>query len=504
MGRDLVIGIDCSTTAAKAVVWDASGTAVAQGRARFDLAHPRPGWGEQNADDWWTATASAIGRAVQTIDSSRIGALCITHQRETFVCLDARGHPLRPAMLWMDTRAGAEVEKYGTPEVHRITGKPPNPTPAWYKLLWLATNEPETLERTAMVVDVQAFLVHRLTGQWATGWASADPLGLVDMTTFDYHDGLLSQAGLNRSQLPTLHAPGAVLGMVTEDVARSLRLPHRLPVVAGVGDGQSAQLGTGITAPGRAYLNLGTGVVSGTYSEHYSFGKEYRTLCAAVPRGYTLETFIGGGTHTLNWFVEKFAGIDSHALGLDLSPWQLLEVAAAQLPPGADGLLLLPYWTGALTPYWDHDARGVLVGLTGVHGKPHVYRALLESIAYEQRLLTSGVEQVLEEPVSALTVLGGGSRSRVWCQLIADIMQREVDVASEAESTCLGAGMLAAAAIGLHDSIGAAAAAMSSTAERFEPAQEKAATYNQLFDVYRCIYPALRELFPRLAEVSAR
>jgi sugar (pentulose or hexulose) kinase len=504
MSGDYLIGVDCSTTAAKAVVWNETGSAVAEGRATFELSQPRPGWGEQNADDWWVATAAAVRRAAQPVDAARIRAICITHQRETFVCLDAAGRPLRPAMLWLDVRAVEEVERHGRPDVHRITGKPPNPTPAWYKLLWMAHHEPDIVRRIGKVVDVHAYLVHRLTGRWVTSWASADPLGLVSMSTKDYDDGLLEAANLNRAQMSELQPPGSVLGTVTDEVATELGLPKGLPVVAGVGDGQAAQLGTGITAPGRASLNLGTGIVSSTYSEHYSHGVEYRTLFAAVPQGYTLETFIGGGTYNLNWFVDRFSGIDVRSLGLDLIPEQVLEIAAAQLPPGADGLLALPYWTGALTPYWDHNARGALVGLTGVHGKAHVYRALLEGIAYEQRLLTDGAEPVLEAPVTDLIALGGGSRSRVWCQLIADIMQRRIDVVREPESTCLGAGMLAAAATGIHGSIPAAAKAMSATAAHFEPDPGRSATYDRLYEAYRDIYPSLRSVFAKLAAAGAQ
>ena len=503
MSGDYVIGVDCSTTAAKAVVWNDQGTSLSEARMTYDLSQPRPGWGEQNAEDWWAATAAAVRRAVQTVDATRIAAICITHQRETFVCLGESGAPLRPALLWLDARAVTEVAEHGTAEVHRITGKPPNPTPAWYKLLWLARHEPETLQRVGKVVDVQGFLVHRLTGEWATSWASADPLGLVDMVTHDYDDGLLEAVGLERSQLSPLHPPGSVLGHLTEAVSRGLGLNNGLPVVAGVGDGQSAQLGTGITAPGKAYLNLGTGVVSGTYSDTYSYGVEYRTLCAAVPGGYTLETFMGGGTYNLNWFVERFSGLDSRALGLPLSPEQILETAAAQLPPGAEGLMALPYWAGSLTPYWDPNARGVLLGMTGIHGKAHVYRALLEGIAYEQRFLTTGAEKVLEAPVKQIIVLGGGSRSAIWCQIIADVMQRRVDVVREAESTCLGAGMLAAAAVGVHESIEAAAAAMSGTARGFEPDPESSARYDRFYEVYRDIYPSLRPLFARLSAAVA-
>lgn len=503
MSRDYVIGVDCSTTAAKAVVWSSRGEALSQAKMTFELSQPRPGWGEQNAEDWWTAASKAVRRAVQTVDTSRIGALCITHQRESFVCLEENGRPLRPAMLWLDTRATDEVRKYGTSEVHRITGKPANPTPAWYKLLWLSHNEPETLARTAKVVDVQGFLVRRLTGECVTSWASADPLGLVDMTSFDYDAGLLDAVGLDRSQLAGLRAPGSVLGSLLPEVADQLGLPAALPVVSGAGDGQCAQLGTGVTAPGRAYLNLGSGIVSGTYSEHYAYGREFRTLAAAVPGAYTLETFIGGGTVNLSWFVDKLWGFDTRALGLDLTPEQVLETAAATLPAGAEGLLALPYWTGALTPYWDHNARGMLVGLTGVHGKSHVYRALLEGIAYEQRLLTDGAEEAVGEPITEVVALGGGSRSTLWCQIIADVMQRRLVVVREPESTCLGAGMLAAAAVGIHGSIQEAAAVMSGSGRSFEPDPATVPVYEQIFEVYRDLYPANRDIFSRLAQVTS-
>ncbi|MGD9954736.1 MAG: FGGY-family carbohydrate kinase [Candidatus Nanopelagicales bacterium] len=498
MTGDLVVGVDCSTTAAKAVVWDAAGRAVSSARVPYELSQPRPGWGEQNAEDWWSAFSDAVRRAVQTVDSSRIAALSLTHQRESFVCLDADGQPIRPAMLWLDGRATHEVQEFGTEDVHRVTGKPPNPTPGWYKLLWLAKHEPETMARVGKVVDLHGFVVHRLTGRWITSVASADPLGLVDLSTGDYDDALLAAAGLDRSQVPELVAPGYVVGAVLDELADDLGLRRGTRVVAGAGDGQAAQLGTGITGPGAAFLNLGSGIVSGTVSDTYSYGREYRTLCAATPGKYSLETFMGGGTFNLTWFVERFSAVDPRALGLDVSAESILETAAAHLPPGSEGLMVLPYWTGALTPYWDHDARGVMVGLTGVHGKSHVYRALLEGIAFEQRLLTEGLVEVLDDPVERVIVLGGGSRSSVWCQIIADVLRRPVEVVSEPESTCLGAGMLASVAAGIHPDLPSAAEAMSGISRRHEPSPRRSDEYDRLYAVYKDIYPSLQPLFGRL------
>lgn len=503
VAADLVVGVDCSTTAAKAVVWDAHGTSLSSARVPYELSQPRPGWGEQNAEDWWSSFCGAVRRAVQTVDAARVAAITLTHQRESFVCLDDDGQPLRPAMLWLDSRAVAEVEELGTPEVHRVTGKPPNPTPAWYKLVWLQRNEPETMRRVGRVVDLHGFVVQRLTGQWKTSLASMDPLGLVDLSTGDYSDELLAACGLSRRHMAEMVQPGELVGPMLDEVADALGLRRGTVVVAGAGDGQAAQLGTGITSPGTAFLNLGSGIVSGTVSPTYSYGRGYRTLFAATPGSYSLETFMGGGTFNLTWFVERFSAVDPRALGLDVSAEAILEIAADRLPPGSEGLMVLPYWTGALTPYWDHHARGVMLGLTGAHGKSHVYRALLEGIAFEQRLLTEGLEASIEDPVGRLIALGGGSRSPVWCQIIADVMGRSVDVARESESTCLGAGMLAAAAVGLYPSIAGAAVAMSGVGRTYTPHETVTGTYDRLYAVYRDIYPSLRPIFTRLAEAVA-
>ncbi len=500
MTRDLVIGVDASTTGAKAVIWNAEGKPLSQAKSTYSLSTPKPGWGEQNAEDWWTATANSVRRAAQTVDTSRIAALSVTHQRETFVCVDKDNNPLRPAMLWLDSRAIEEVEKYGTDRVHEITGKPVNLTPAWYKLLWLQKNEPETLERTARVADVQGFIVNRLTGDWITSYGSADPLGVIDMKTFEYSEELLDIARLKRSQFARLSAPGEIIGTVTDAVANELGLPRNLPIVAGLGDGQSAQLGTGGVSPGMYYLNLGSGVVSGTISDEYAFDKAFRVLSAGIPGKYTFETFIGGGTFNLQWFIEKFAGVDTKALGLELTPEQVLETAAAQLEPGSEGLMALPYWTGALTPFWDHHARGALIGFTGRHGKSHVYRAMLEGIAYEQRFLTEGAEKATMTKATEIIALGGGSRSKVWCQIIADVMQRPVKVVRELESTCLGVGMLAAAAVGIHKDIESASRTMSGTSSIFEPDPTHATVYQDLYCAYRMLYPALRDVFPAISK----
>jgi xylulokinase len=500
MTKDLVIGVDCSTTACKAVVWDRTGKAVATGRRGYGLDHVRSGWVEQNSADWWTATSAALADAAAQVGGERIAALAITHQRETFVCLDEAGNAVRPAITWMDIRATAEVDAYGNDDVHRLTGKPPNPTPAWYKLLWLGKHEPDTIRRTAHVVDVAGFLVQKLTGEWATSWASADPLGLVDLQRFDYDDKLLEMAGLTRSKVSRLLPPGAVAGQLSNAVATELGLPKGLPIVVGAGDGQSAGLGCNVTRPGRAYLNIGTGAVSGVYADTYNHGMAYRTMAGPVPGTFIYETFVGGGTQNIAWFVQQLSGLDSKTLKAGETPDQLFEAMAAQIPEGSEKLLCLPYWTGAMTPYWDGHARGAFVGLSGLHGKAHMYRAILESLALEERLLTDGVEAAMGRSIDEIVLLGGGARSTLWCQIIANVLGRSVKLAREQESTALGAGIHAAAAAGLYNDIREAADAMTGVEKSFAPNAASHARYAEIFEAYRSIYPGLKSTFRLMTE----
>jgi xylulokinase len=255
-----------------------------------------------------------------------------------------------------------------------------------------------------------------------------------------------------------------------------------------------------VTRPGRAYLNLGTGTVSGVHADRYSHETAYRTMGGPVPGSYILETFIGGGTQNVVWFAEQIGLPAGLADVKGKSTEQLLEEAASAVPQGAGGLLCLPYWTGAMTPYWDGHARGAFVGLSGLHGKAHMYRAVLEGIALEQRLLVTGVEAATGQPIDEILMLGGGSRSPLWCQIIADVLGRSVRLVREQESTALGAGIHAAAALGLHPGLRAAADAMTGIEKTYTPDMQAHERYAGIFEAYRSIYPGLKSTFQLIAE----
>lgn len=499
----LYLSVDCSTTASKAVVFDSTGSVLATASEPLTLTHPQPGWHEQDAEQWWQATRAAIADVVTRVDAGQIRSLCLTHQRESFVCLDAAGGPLRPAILWADGRAGAQIAALGTRHIHELSGKPPDVTPALYKLAWLREHEPAVLTRATHVVDVQAYLAWKLTGRWATSYGSADTLGLFDLRRLTWSDELLELAGVRREQLPELTRVGAEIGTLSSPVAAALGLSflpggRGLPLIAGIGDGQAAGIGANVTEPGSAYLNLGTSMVLGVQTGSYQCDPAFRTLAGALPGTYTLETILNSAAYLAGWFRAQFG--DPALAG---APDPALEAAAAALPPGAEGLLTLPYWNAAQTPYWDADARGATVGWHGGHTRAHLYRSILEAVGFELRLHLEGLEKATGQRVSVLRAMGGGSRSQLWTQLVADITQLPVQIGAQSEVSALGAAVIARAADDGRGSAGIpdAAAAMAGPSRVVLPRPALARTYEQLFNVYRQLYPALRGVFAELAEL---
>jgi sugar (pentulose or hexulose) kinase len=510
MANSLVIGIDSSTTACKAIAWDRNGQAVAEGRASYPLLQPEPKWYEQDAERWWSGTCAALSELLDQISAAQVDALCITHQRESFVPVDSRGRPIRNAILWLDERCRAQVDflerTIGGDRFHRITGKPLTTNPSLPKIVWLMQHEPETVARTARFLDAHAFLVHRLTGAFRTSLASADPMGLVDMQAHTWATDLAEEVGLRLEQLPELVPPGTNIGHVHDAAAAVTGLPAGLPVVAGAGDGQCAGLGANATGGGRASLNMGTAVVSGTISADYLADRAFRTLYAPIAGSYFLEAVIQGGVFTVGWFVEKFASDlrnVEHGPGRRRSPEETLEAAAAEVPPGSLGLVLVPYWHHAMTPYWDPAASGITIGWSGAHGREHFYRAILEGIAFEQRLVGDAMMSATGRPFSEYVVMGGGSRSRLWCQIVADVTGVPVVRSATAEATCLGAGILAATAAGWYADAASAAAGMAGRAERLAPHPETQAIYERLYrEVYQPLFPTLQPLIHRLTGLT--
>ncbi len=501
----LALSLDSSTTACKAIIWDCRGTSVARGYSSLALLAPQPAWHEQPAESWWESMTHAIQQAVSQVDDRRLKALCIAHQRETFVPLDEHDRPLINGILWMDERARellSSLEQIlGEEEFHRLTGKRLSVNLTIAKIAWLKENRADVFAQTRKYLDVHAFLVHRLTGSYSTGWGCADPTGLFDIQDNCWAASLLDQVDIRIDQLPEVYPPGTIIGSLTPTAAEACGLPVGLPVVAGIGDGQASGLGVNITSPGDAYLSLGTSVISGTFSDRYIFDPAFRTMTGGVPGSYLLETVQLGGGYTVAWFMEKIAGQS----GQDIANLQSsYDQAASAVPPGSAGLVVVPYWNSVLGPYWDPFASGIIVGWRGFHQLPHLYRAILEGVAFEQYLGTLGVEKALRKPVKRYIAMGGGAQSDLWCQIIADITDKPVYRATTTEAAALGAGILAATAVGCFANAREAAQEMTHILPQpIEPNASVHSFYNRLFEeVYRPLFPAMQLYLDRLASIS--
>jgi sugar (pentulose or hexulose) kinase len=505
MTPDLIIGIDSSTTAAKAIAFDRRGHVVAEGRASIPLSNPKPGWMEQDVADWTGSLATALRQVTRKISTRRIAAVAVSNQRESFAQFDAKDKALRPGTLWLDERSAAEAKelaaKIGKERLHRISGKPSDVTPCIGRCLWFHKHLPKIWAKTAMTTEVSGVLAHYLTGNWHTSIASADPMGLLDVAKYDWSDELLAAVHLKRTQLPKLFRPGDVLGEVTEAAAKATGLLAGTPLVAGGGDGQCAGTGANIFIKGRAYLNLGTAAVSGSYGQRYATHPAFRTLMAVREDGFIFETCIRTGTFLVNWMVERMFNVNP---AKNPKIFATLEAEAAAAPIGAGGIALIPYWSGCMTPYWDTGARGVIAGLSGSHSRGHVYRALMESLALEQAMMTNQAAAATS-PIDHFAIVGGGSKSDLWCQIIADASGRDVKRLETAEASALGAAMAAASGAGWFRTIADASAAMSGKpVKTFRPRMKQHKAYGELLPVYSALWPAVSKWNASMQEFVAK
>jgi xylulokinase len=504
MPASLVIGIDSSTTATKAIAWDREGRLVAEGRAAIPLANPGPGLFEQNPADWWASTAAALRALCGQIDTGAVAAVSISNQRETFAPVDENGEAVRPGLVWLDERCTPMVKRFskdfGARRLHRLCGKPADVTPVIYRLAWMREHEPANFRRTAHFVDVHGHIARHLTGEKATSIASADPHAIIDMKKGRHSRAILKAVGLAPERFYALHRPGAVLGEVTGQAAGETGLKAGTRVVAGGGDGQCAGTGVNVLEKGRAYLNLGTAVVSGMYAKDYVTDPAFRTMGAVAEAGCLPEYCLRTGTFLVDWLITRVFGVDPRQ---DPGIYARLEAEAAAAPIGSGGLLL-PYWSGTMSPWWNPEARGTMLGLAPWQGQGHVYRALLEGIACDVVSTIGKMEKAADLPVDHFVAIGGGASSRLWRQIIADVADRPVRVLDTVEASSLGAGVAAAVGAGWFGGFREGAAAMAGrVVSETAPIPANVRRYAELRAIYDDAWPAVARLTTRLSRFMA-
>ena len=513
----LLLALDNGTQSVRAMLFSLRGDLVAKTQIQLEAyVSPQPGWAEHDPEDYWLN----LCRACQELkmkhpqDFARIGGASITTQRATIVCTDEEGRALRPAIVWLDkrqvepppmtTRAGKAMalasKVIGAGETLDYLRRKAESN-------WIRTHEPQIWRKTRKVLTLAGYLTKRLVGQFVdsvscqVGFLPFDYKGLKWP---DHYNWRCDAMGITLDKLPKLVQPGTPLGAITEGAAKQSGLPEGLTLFASAGDKACEVLGSGCMQSDIACLSYGTtatvNTTTKTYFEPIALLPSYP---AAMPKAYTTEISIYRGYWMVSWFKKEFGLAEvQRAHDLGVTPESLFEALLDETPPGADGLILQPYWSpGIRTP--GPEARGGLIGFSDVHTRAHVYRAMLEGIAYGLREGCEHIEKKSGVRVRKLRVSGGGAQSDAALQLTADIFNLPTERPHTYETSGLGAAINVAIGMGLYVSYEAALSAMTRSGEVFQPNPRHVAIYERMYrDVYQPMYDRVKPLYMALRKLG--
>ena len=499
-----LLGIDYGTESARVGVFDTTGRPLAFAANSYSLKHPRPGWAEQDPDEWWSALARSTREAMRLaeVGADAIAGISYDCTTCTVVAMDRSDRVLRPAIMWMDVRAADQALRIAQSShpCRKYNGGGPV-SAEWYpsKALWLKEREPETYRQAAHIVEATDWLTFRLTGRWTAGINAASLRAYYNRDEGGWPAGFYEEIGLG-DVLDKLPADVLDLGVpvagLSRQAAEDLGLKPGTPVAQGPADAWAAQLGLGVVEPGKMALITGSSHVLSGQSDHSLNGQGFFGAYphAVVPGQYTLE---GGQVSTgsvVKWYRDNFCSdLVEEAERRDVSAYDLLNEQAAKLPPGSEGLIVLDYWQGNRTPYVDPEARGVVWGLSLHHSRAHVYKAIQEGICYGTahilRAMSAGGFEVRQ-----FVACGGGTKSRAWMQMHADATGVPITLTEVPDAAVLGSALLAAVGAGVFPSIQEAAGAMVHETDTIEPDKDRHETYQFYVDAYAETYPRLQEL----------
>jgi xylulokinase len=492
------LGIDSSTTATKALLMDADGSVVAVGRSTYGFDTPRPLWAEQSPELWWDATKDSLAAALDMagVAATEIAAIALTGQMHGLVLLDEAGEVLRPAILWNDQRTEAECDEIrssvGRQRLIEITGNDALAGFTAPKILWVRNHEPDVLERATTMLLPKDYVRYRLTGTRAVDKAGGSGTLLFDLAARDWSREVTETLGIPMSLLPPTYEGTEITGVVSEEAAAVTGLRRGTPVMAGGGDQAANGVGVGAIRPGIAAVSLGTsGVVfAATQTPVRESEGRLHAFCHAVPDMWHLMGVMLSAAGSYRWFKDAFAHDRSY---------EAVNDAAAEVAPGSNGLVFLPYLSGERTPHPDPEARGAFVGLTVRHELGHLARSVMEGVAFGLRDSARLMES--EMRVDEVRVSGGGAASEVWLQILADVFGQPLHVVDQPEAPALGAAMLAATGDGAFNSVAEAASAAVLLGDTYEPTAH-AEAYSEPYSVYRNLYPILQDSFRRLGNLD--
>ncbi len=509
----LLLGLDVGTTSVKAGLFDITGRRMAGAGREYRLAHPAPDRVEIDPETWWTAAVEAVRETLSPpgIERTSIAAIGVSSQGETVAAVDADGRALGPALVWLDNRASAEArelaDRFGNALVYDRTGVPDvNPTWTAAKLLWWRHHEPALFRAADRFVLAEDFVLRRLTGRFVTDGSIQCTTMLLDIQTGAWWASMLEAVGVGPERLPEIAAPGAIVGTLEAAAAEALGLPTGLPVVAGGMDQGAGAVGVGNIAGGMISESTGGALTIQAAVAYHGGDASRRTpvYIHSAPGTYLYCPVCPTGGMALTWFRDQFGGGRTEAGGAGAgraeaggsNGYDLLTELAAAVPPGCEGLTMLPHLAGAFSPEYVPAARGVFAGFTLAHTHGHFARAVLEAVAF---MLRRNLELLAQAGATATEIRshGGGARSHVWNQVKADVCDRPIVTLVGEDAAVRGDAMLAGVAVGAFRDLADAEAALVTTGARFEPQPANRGAYDDAYDRYIRLFEALRPEFER-------
>lgn len=503
-----LIGIDVGTSATKTVLFDEKGGVVASASKEYPLYQPDNGWAEQKPEDWRNAVLSTLAEVAKAVeDRDGIKGIGLSGQMHGLVMLDEKGEVIRPSIIWCDQRTGKEVEDMlqimPREEWIRITANPPLTGWTAAKILWVRKNEPENFKRCRHILLPKDYIRYILTGEFATEVSDASGMQLLDVPGRCWSDEVLTALSIDKALLGKVYESCEVTGTLRPEIAKKTGLSSSVKVVGGAGDNAAAAVGTGIVRDKTAFTTIGTSGVVFAHSSKVSIDPKGRvhTCCCAVPGAWHIMGVTQGAGLSLKWFKDEFCQDyveKARKEGKDV--YDLINEDVKTVPVGSDKLLYLPYLMGERTPHLDPDCRGVFFGLSAIHTKKHMLRAVMEGVSYSlcdcnQILKEMGVE------VTQMMACGGGGKSPNWRQMLSDLYNCTVKTVKQSEGPALGAAILAGVGCGIYPSVEEACDAIISEESSTSPVPENVKTYAAYHEVYQSLYQSLKDDYKKLARL---
>ena len=482
-----LIGIDVGTSGTKSVLFDVAGRVICSATEEYPMAQPKNGWAEQNPEDWWDAAVKTVISVTEKIDKNDIVGIGLTGQMHSLVILDENNKVIRPAILWCDGRTNDECREIeaavGRERLIELTANPALPGFTAPKLLWIRNNEPENYVRIRHALIAKDYIRFKLTGEYCTDMSDASGTSLLNVTKRCWSDEVIDALGIDKAILPKLLESVEVSGRTTAEAAKLLGIPEGTPVAAGAGDNAASALGCGICNDGDCFTTIGTSGVVFVHTKQPRIDPRGRihTFCAAVPGEWHVMGVTLAAGQSLNWFRRNFAETVSY---------KELDAGCENLPIGSDRLIYLPYIMGERTPILNSDARGVFFGLSGIHTKFHLARAVMEGVSFSLLDCLSVIE---ENGISVgdVALCGGGGKSVLWQKMIADVFEKRINTMASEEGPALGAAILAGCAAGIYKNVNEGCQIATSIAKNTDPCQENSEVYKRFYSLYRDLYPTL-------------